>query len=170
MSRTPCTQVISLPSSTVSGKDTAILTNAKGLRFRGRYSFLSNFFPAIVYGYPTVEHAYQAAKTTDKAERTGIRSARTPALAKKMGRQLKLRHNWTEIKLEVMETLLRKKFAVPFLHKALAATGDIPLVEVNYWCDNFWGDCGCQKCENIEGQNHLGKLLMKIRSEGNIDY
>ena len=133
--------------------------------FRGKYSFLSNFSPAVVYGYPTVEHAYQAAKTTNKAERTGIRQARTPALAKKMGRQLDIREGWDEMKLEVMETLLRKKFAIPMLHKALAETGDMHLCEINYWHDNFWGDCGCQKCQNIEGQNHLGKLLMKIRSD-----
>lgn len=138
--------------------------------FRGKYRFLSNFFPAIVYGYPTVEHAYQAAKTTDKAERERIRSARTPAQAKKLGRQLELRPDWTDdFKLEVMETLLCKKFGIPMLHKALQKTGDMYLCETNHWCDNFWGDCQCRQCENIEGHNHLGKLLMKIRAEYPLD-
>jgi len=137
-----------------------------GVAFRGKHGFLSNFFPAVVYGYPTVEHAYQAAKTTDPAERQRIRSARTPAQAKKLGRQVTLRPDWTdEFKLEVMETLLRKKFAIPMMHKALQATGDAHLCETNFWHDNFWGNCQCRKCDGISGQNHLGRLLMKIRAE-----
>ena len=136
------------------------------ITFRGKYLFLSNFFPTVVYGYPTLEHAYQAAKTTDKDKRLEIRRAKTPVAAKKMGRLLELRLDWTtEFKLEVMETLLKRKFSIPMLHKVLAKTGDMYLCETNYWCDNFWGDCQCQKCQSIEGQNHLGKLLMKIRAE-----
>lgn len=37
--------------------------------------------------------------------------------------------------------------------------------EIVSWHDNFWGNCTCVKCENIEGQNWLGKLLMKVRDE-----
>ena len=41
--------------------------------FTGDYSFLSNFHPAEVslddINYPSVEHAYQAAKTLNKEER-----------------------------------------------------------------------------------------------------
>ncbi len=41
--------------------------------FRGAYSFLSNFYWASVYYegimYPTSEHAFQAAKTLEKALR-----------------------------------------------------------------------------------------------------
>lgn len=37
------------------------------------------------------------------------------------------------------------------------------IVEGNYWHDNYWGNCTCDKCKNIEGQNKLGKILMKIR-------
>ena len=40
-------------------------------KFSGKYAFLSNFFPAEVVlegeKYPTVEHAFQAAKTTNKS-------------------------------------------------------------------------------------------------------
>ena len=41
----------------------------------------------------------------------------------------------------------------------LIDTGDIELVEVNSWGDTFYGVC------NGVGENHLGKLLMKIRKE-----
>jgi predicted NAD-dependent protein-ADP-ribosyltransferase YbiA (DUF1768 family) len=49
------------------------------------------------------------------------------------------------------------------IRKALLATHPQELVEGNYWHDNYWGNCLCPKCTHIEGQNHLGKLLMKIR-------
>ena len=39
------------------------------------------------------------------------------------------------------------------------------IVETNYHHDNIWGDCTCIGCENIVGQNLLGKLLMEIREK-----
>ena len=45
--------------------------------FAGEYSFLSNFYPCAITldgdDYPTVEHAFQAAKTDDPAQRRSIR-------------------------------------------------------------------------------------------------
>jgi predicted NAD-dependent protein-ADP-ribosyltransferase YbiA (DUF1768 family) len=58
-----------------------------------------------------------------------------------------------------METLLRQKFAHPELRAKLKETNDAELVEGNWWGDRFWGVC------RGEGENHLGKLLMKIRAE-----
>ncbi|GAH15684.1 unnamed protein product, partial [marine sediment metagenome] len=50
--------------------------------FQGEYRFLSSFYPAEVeldgVTYPTVEHAFQAAKTLDSAQREFIRSAPRP--------------------------------------------------------------------------------------------
>lgn len=58
--------------------------------FHGDHSFLSNFHPATVIldgtQYPTVEHAYQAAKTLDIDERDRIRQVATAGHAKRMGR------------------------------------------------------------------------------------
>src|SRR4030067_2979365 len=117
------------------------------MEFRNEYWFCSNFYPATVYGYPTVEHAYQAAKTTDPAERAQIRSRRTAGEAKKLGRQVQLRPDWTEIKELVMETLVRRKFAnYPELAKGLLETGETELVETNSWHDNYWGACPCYRC------------------------
>ena len=50
------------------------------------------------------------------------------------------------------------------LKEMLLQTGDEELVEGNYWHDVYFGVCSCPKCGN-KGENHLGKLLMKIRSE-----
>ena len=132
--------------------------------FRGEHSFLSNMSesPVELSGvkYPTVEHAFQAAKTTDPAERAKILSAKTPAEAKKIGRTLTLRKDWNQMREEVMEKALRAKFEQnPELKKRLINTGDTELIEGNTWGDTFWGQV------NGKGQNKLGKLLMKIRKE-----
>lgn len=60
-----------------------------------------------------------------------------------------------------MEELLRIKFSGidPFLTRALLETGDAELIEGNTWNDTFWGVC------NGEGENNLGRLLMKVREE-----
>ena len=132
--------------------------------FDGDYRFLSNFYPSIVeYDgsyYPTVEHAYQAAKTLNPAQRREIQIAVSPAKAKMLGRHVHIRHDWDEIKVRVMEQLLRKKFnGYHDLSRSLYETGDKYLEETNSWGDTFWGVC------NGKGQNVLGNLLMKIRSD-----
>lgn len=130
--------------------------------FQGKYRFLSNFYPAPVklddIEYPTVEHAYQAAKTFDPTQRFLVCIAPSPGRAKAAGRHLSLRSDWEQVKLEVMENLLRQKFRKNPLRTMLIETGDAELIEGNEWGDTYWGVC------NGEGQNHLGQLLMKIRN------
>lgn len=133
--------------------------------FHGDYFFLSNFSPVpdgVWYEsmlFPTVEHAYQAAKTHNQEWRNVISSAATPGIAKKLGRKLILRADWEQVKLEVMESLLREKFSNPELRRQLLDTRDEVLIEGNDWGDTFWGIC-----EGF-GDNHLGRLLMKLRKE-----
>ena len=135
--------------------------------FHGDNFFLSNFFPApVIYDgetYPTVEHAFQAAKTLDREQRKGIRVAETPAKAKQMGKVVTLRPDWDQERLATMLELLRQKFSQPELRQKLLATDDAELIEGNTWGDRFWG------CELVDGQwvgqNYLGKLLMQVRKE-----
>jgi N-glycosidase YbiA len=135
--------------------------------FHGENFFLSNFFPAPVSYegeiYPTVEHAFQAAKTLDREQRKSIQDAETPAKAKQMGKTVTLRPDWEQEKLAIMLELLRQKFSQPELRQKLLATDDAELIEGNTWGDRFWG------CVLVEGQwvgqNHLGKLLMQVRAE-----
>ncbi len=58
--------------------------------FSGQYAFLSNFYPCSIEVdedvFPTNEHAFQAFKTDDPAERQKIRDAKTPASAKSLGK------------------------------------------------------------------------------------
>ena len=64
-----------------------------------------------------------------------------------------------EIKLKVMEELLRIKFSDGKLSSMLIDTGDVELIEFNDWGDRFYGVC------RGVGRNELGKILMKIREE-----
>ena len=132
--------------------------------FDGDYRFLSNFYPSIVeydgLQYPTVEHAYQAAKTLNPTQREEIQLCGQAWKAKKLGRYVHMRHDWNDIKVQTMEVLLRKKFVgYHELSLKLYQTNDLYIEETNHWGDIFWGVC------NGHGQNVLGNLLMKIRSE-----
>lgn len=133
--------------------------------FRGLYGFLSNFWPSPVIWqgvlYPSVEHAYQAAKTDDPAWIARIAAAATPAEAKRLGGRLPVRQTWNRERLAVMEALLRQKFAHPDLRAQLLATGDVQLYEGNAWGDRFWG----VDLRTGEGRNILGRLLMQIRND-----
>lgn len=131
--------------------------------FRGNNRFLSNFYPAIVeldgVSYPTVEHAYQAAKTLDYKLREQVNSIMKPGGAKRWGRKVALRYDWEIVKQAVMLSLLRWKFARQPLRGRLLATGRATLIEGNVWGDTYWG-----LCEGV-GENKLGVLLMQVREE-----
>ena len=140
--------------------------------FEGKYAFLSNFYNSPFIGtideieYPTVEHYFQAQKSLNLQDRRRIAAAPTPGQAKHLGRHVNLRTDWEFKKLKVMRYGLKRKFDThPDLKEQLLATGDAILIEGNTWHDNFWGDCGCPKCQNIAGKNNLGKLLMMLRDE-----
>jgi len=132
-------------------------------RFIGSYRFLSNFWLSAVKGpgglvYPTVEHAYQASKSADPQDWAAIKNCGSPGDAKRLGKRVALRPDHDQ--LAVMRSLLEQKFTPgTLLANRLLETGDAILVEGNVWGDRYWGQyCG-------EGQNHLGRLLMDIRSQ-----
>jgi len=127
--------------------------------FTDEHAFLSNFHFATVHwegdSYPTVEHAFQAAKTADKEERRRVRECSSPSQAKKLGKRVTLRSDWETVKIGIMEQLVLEKFtAHAELNAALLATGERELIEGNTWGDVFWGKV------RGRGKNHLGKILM----------
>ena len=143
------------------------LENNKVIGFFNKENrFLSNFYPSIVYydnfRCPDVETAYQIAKTVDHAERLAILHTKSPAEAKRLGQKVTLRSDWIRMKLPVMQGLNIQKYMIPELAEKLLNTFGSELEEGNYWHDNFFGICHCDKCGSI-GQNKLGKLLMDIR-------
>ena len=136
--------------------------------FQEEHRFLSNFYksPLLFEGetYPTVEHAFQAAKTDDAEERATIRANANPVIAKRKGRKVTLRADWEEVKRDVMLKILRVKFADAELAAKLVETGNEELIEGNRWHDRYWGKCQCAKCGG-EGLNILGEALMQVRKE-----
>lgn len=131
-------------------------------RFWGEWGFLSNFAPCEVWldgvKYPSVEHAYQAAKTLDLEQREKfLLNGITPGMAKRMGKTLKLRPDWDGVKMGIMRDLLMQKFSPSILRRKLLSTFQAELIEGNTWGDTFWG-----VCDGI-GENWLGKLLMEVR-------
>lgn len=125
--------------------------------------FLSNFTPVNIryegIAYPSVEHAYQAAKTNDIEAKKHIAALATPGHAKRAGRDVELRPDWDEVKYDVMLELQRLKYKDPELRSRLLETDTLYLEETNTWGDTYWGVC------RGVGQNNLGKILMKVREE-----
>lgn len=134
-------------------------------KFRDEYDFLSNFYNAPVtwegLTYQNSEAAFQAAKVLTEEERRPFTTL--PAnKAKRLGRQVQLRPDWEEVKVSIMESIVRAKFSQNAdLAVRLLATGDAELVEGNNWGDTCWG----VDVRTGKGQNHLGRILMKIRDE-----
>lgn len=139
------------------------------MRFDGEYRFLSNFWKCDVefegHTYPSSEHAYQAAKTSNGYEREAIRNEPSCGAIKHMGRKVELRKDWEQIKDSIMLGLVKAKFSThKDLEDKLLATGDKILVEGNTWHDCHFGVCSCDKCHG-QGENKLGEILMQVRAE-----
>ncbi len=114
--------------------------------------------------YSSVEEAYQAARFMGSAEDLVERikhsySAHEAQKIAKENRSMQ-RPDWEEIKLSVMEELLRLKVQQnPYVKEKLLQTRDYQIVEDSPK-DSFWG-WGPDRT----GENRLGKFWMKIREE-----
>lgn len=130
------------------------------MQFRGRYYFLSNFYPCTIvidgFEYQSAEAAFQGQKSVQPAHlfTGGI----TPIEAKRLGKRVPIDvREWNARRLEVMKRVVWAKFAQnPKLRKLLIAVTE-PIVEDNTWGDTYWG-----KCRDV-GSNHLGQILQKVR-------
>lgn len=134
-------------------------------KFRDKYFFLSNFFQTRVkyngLEFKNNEAAFQAQKVLDVEEQLQFTQL-SPKEAKRRGRQVVLRADWEDVKDGIMEEIVRAKFSQHGnLKNKLLATGDAILIEGNTWNDRYWG----VDIRTGEGQNRLGKILMKIRKE-----
>ena len=137
--------------------------------FEGDYNFLSNFYNCHVHwkglNFCNSESAFQSAKSKNLGVRMQFCELNASE-SKKLGKTIPLRKDWEDIKLSIMKEIVMSKFLEnEELTNKLLQTGDKKLIEGNYWHDNYWGDCNCDKCKNIKGENHLGKILMEVRKE-----
>ena len=133
---------------------------------KDEYGCLSNFaaYPITLDGetWPTSEHYFQAQKFEDAEYREAIRETKSPMQAARMGRdrKQKLRPDWESVKVSVMTDALRAKFTQhEQLRAILLATAGAKLVE-HTANDSYWGDGG-----DGNGQNMLGRILMRIQAE-----
>jgi len=129
----------------------------------GKYRFLSNFWSCFIkldgVTYPSVENAYQAAKCANTIDRAKFVDCKASE-AKRMGKLVSLRKDWNEIKLDIMYELVKQKFVADYaLRGKLLETGSQEIQEGNWWGDCYWGTV------NGIGENHLGKILMRVRDE-----
>lgn len=131
--------------------------------FKGEFSFLSNFHPAVMtwegIQYPTSEHAYQSAKTFNMDIRIQVANLATPGQAKRFGKTIPIRKDWEDVKVSIMYDIVQEKFAQNSnLRELLMATRGFYLEEGNRWDDTFWGVC------RGKGKNILGEILMSVRT------
>jgi len=134
--------------------------------YRGKwvYNWFSNMevTPLIIDGvqWPSVENYFQSQKSLEPSVQYSFRKI-TPSESKRLGRSVLIRPDWEQVKEAVMEKALRIKFARDPWKSQLKATGDEQIIEWNNWNDKEWG---VSIYDNV-GNNKLGLLLMKIRTE-----
>lgn len=111
----------------------------------------------------TAEHAYQAAKFFETAPEVSeaIRAATSPREAKALSKEYREQRDplWSTKKLAVMEDILRAKLDQGAFREMLVATDGEELVEDSPE-DDYWG-----AAPDGKGENHLGRLWMKLRKE-----
>ena len=138
--------------------------------FKGKNSFLSNFTLCELrykdIDFISIEQAYQWGKAENLKDKEAILKCKSSKESKKIGHSIKCDiKKWDLNKEKVMYELLKIKFANDNLKRMLIETGDLELIETNYWHDLYWSNCMCYKCKEIPSKNIHGKLLMKIRDE-----
>lgn len=116
------------------------------------------------YLFSSVEEAYQAASFMGSDEELveKIKKSHFADEAQRIAyaNRDKRREDWDDVKVSIMEELLRLKIEQnPYVKKKLLQTGDYMIVEDSPK-DDFWG-----WGPNRNGQNNLGKLWMKLREE-----
>jgi ribA/ribD-fused uncharacterized protein len=133
------------------------------------YKYLSTFSKHIVrmggFGpsmdkelyFPTAEAAYQAYKNPGNLEYVlNQTNAITPKISKELGKAVKLRHNWDNIKEDIMKIVIKAKFEQHLdIRELLIGTG-LRIIIKSSKRTSFW---------NKSPENRMGKLLMSIRMQ-----
>lgn len=151
-------------------REIAVHSDTQVLGFFGEYRFLSNTWPAKVVldgiTFPSVENAYKAWRWLPSSRGylqtcTALEAIRYNRENQPDGPSIKA---WLVVRDKLMYSLNCQKYnpAVnPGLYLRLQNTGNMYLAERNWWGDMYWGT-------DIygNGENRLGKILMKIREIG----
>ncbi len=128
----------------------------------GRYKCFSNWYSCSFtyqgYTWSNSEQALMYFKSFDKEYQKKIKKANNPAVAKKLGRQVKLRPDWDQVKLSLMIEILYAKFSQNAdLKEILLNTNGVKIHED---CNDPWWGGG----PNYPGgRDYLGRALMSVR-------
>jgi len=132
--------------------------------FTGPYSNFSNFAPCKIelWGlfYPSVEHAYQSAKSDGAEWKVFCQNTDNAGKVKRASHSVQLVANWEELKVQLMRYLVWQKFNQEPFKTLLLSTGNEYIQEGNWWNDTFWG----VNLKTGMGKNVLGNILMEIRT------
>ena len=143
--------------------------NDQKVKFYGRFSKFSNFFPVeLLYKgkrFTSSEQLYQyrrAENTKDESLAWEILLANDPVDCKTLAKRIPENRSKD---LELMREVIELKFAKDPFKCELKKTGTAALIECNPY-DTFWS-AGChldnREPDGIKGQNQLGKLLENQR-------
>ncbi|MFK5970236.1 MAG: NADAR family protein [Candidatus Marithrix sp.] len=133
---------------------------------KDKYGEFSNFSKYGIHQdgkwWKTTEHYFQAQKFIDEEYQEKIRNAPDAKTAANLGRSRKIsiKHDWEEIKDDIMRKAVLNKFQThKNLQKLLLATNNEKLVEAAPG-DYYWG-CGADG----SGKNMLGIILEEVRNK-----
>lgn len=133
--------------------------------FKGVYDFLSNRFACCFIWeglrYGNAEAAFQSSKYMNEQARKVFCNYSADKAALK-GNGIPTTTAWERQRLDIMASILSAKFAQNTdLMRRLRDTGNRLLINGNNKHELFWG----VDLYSWEGENNLGKLLMKIRDK-----
>ena len=136
-------------------------------KFKDDFAFLGNRFRCLFtwegIQYKSAEAAFLSSMCEDEAERKVYAQCSIQKAVLKAKEQTPY-PGWEEARLDIMETILKAKFEQnPDLMKKLLETGNSILINGNSKQETFWGI----DLYSWEGENHLGKIIMKIRDKEN---
>lgn len=136
--------------------------------FTSQYSFLSNDHICLVHYegllYASVTHAFQAARCQSPELRESISKMHDIEPMFSLVEEIDDPANWSQIRVRIMEILIRDKFRRNhILRQRLIETGS-SIIQNSYEdnsnpSNSFWGTV------NERGENVVGKILMKIRTD-----
>jgi len=134
--------------------------------FKEEYCWLSNFHPCKIIlnnlEYPSVEHAYQSAKSNDIEWKKYCQNSNNYAGKIKINSKNIIKHkDWEDHKITIMYLCLIQKFEQEPFKTKLIQTKHERIKEGNNWGDKFWGI----DIKTSRGENVLGRLIEKIRTK-----
>ncbi|HEX8923637.1 MAG TPA: NADAR family protein [Patescibacteria group bacterium] len=158
-----------MADNTYQNRDSQLDTSGNIVGFYEREFYIFSNFSSFEVEWKgriwkTSEHAYQASHFFETApelveEIFNAKSAHDAFKIAKLNSD-KAPKNWEEIKVSIMEDIIRHKLEQnPYIKHKLIQTGDKLIVEDSPK-DNCWG-----WGPNKDGRNDLGKIWMKLREE-----